>query len=426
MRSAALLLLLAARPAAALESWAIDPATTGLLVEDHRAPLLEVEIEFPAGTWSPWVQQHDADEAFEIQLYDPQAALRRRADALAATVSLSSGDRGSTLSLSCHKDDAAAALELVRQILGNREFDRGELARRRQSEKLEWVASSRQPQFALAQAAARILFAEGDPRRRPYERPRPATSDVARLVAARDVLVRLPGRVVGFAGDVTLDQAQHLAQDLLPAAGGEAPPDLAPRLSPVVPAEHRPRATTVRLPRLTQAYMAYGRESLRWIDPEYAASQIADHALGGHFNSRLMLALRQEGGDTYGASVNSEGTIDPDAYALISYSRTENAPALERKLREVLARFRSEGILESERLLAAGAIVGRRALDHQTPGSLLREALTERRYGLPYGFFETQAKRAAALTLDEVNAFIRSFYDPARFTLVTLIAQRPR
>jgi zinc protease len=422
-RALVLALACCGSPATALEVWQVDAGTSGLLVEDHRAPLLFVTIEFPAGSWSPWVEEHDADAAFETQMRDSTGELRRRADRLAATVSLSAGDRASWLTLSCHREDAEAALDLVRSILANRDLDPAELKRSRQNRKLAWAASLKQPQFVLGQAAVRLLFREDDPRRREYEQPELPSTDVARLVAARDVLIRLPGRVVGLAGDLTLDEARRFARGLLPEHSPEVPPGIAPELGPLASAEDRPPEATVRLERLTQVYFAYGRDSLGWRDADYPASLIADHALGGHFNSRLMVALRQEGGDTYGAGVRNLGDVDPGAYGLASFTRTDNAEAAERKLREVLERFHAGGISEDERALAAGNVVGRRAFARQSPSSLLSTAMRERRHGLPFGFFDRQAERAAALSLEEVNAFIRRFHDPALFTMVRLRAK---
>jgi zinc protease len=415
-------LVLAALPAASagpVQEWQVDEATTGLLVEDHRAPVVSVRLEFAAGTYSPWAEEQDAGVAFESQLHDSKGDLRRRADRLAAGVSVITGDRSSLLSLTCSKEDLLAALRLVRDALQGADLDRKELSRLRQQRKIDWQGALKEPQFLLRQAGVRMLFREGDPRRRPWEKPKLPGTDPAKLVAARDVLVRIPGRVIAFAGDLDLEEARRLAQGLLPPAGS-APAGLAPALGPVTPVEKRPREETIRLPRLTQVYFAYGRDSIGWLDPDYAASLIADHALGGHFNSRLMVALRQEFGDTYGAGVYRDDDLDPGVYAIGTFTRTANAEATERRIREVLAKFHSLGITEEERALAAGNVVGRRAFNRQSPGQILSAAIQERRCGLPYGFFDRQAEKAAALTLEEVNSFIRRFHDPARFTMLKL------
>lgn len=409
--------------AAEIREWEVGPGTTGLLIEDHRVPLVSVIVEFPVGSWSPWAIRNDAETAFTIQNRDPDGALRRRADRLAVSLQLDVGERSSSVRISCGKADLPEALRLARDVLANRSFDRSELKRRRQTDKLTWKASLKEPRFVLWQAAARMLFVADDPRRRPFEKPEPSETDPGRLAAARDTLVRIPGRVVGFAGDLTEEAARSLAVDLLPPPL-EAPPDgLAPAVSPLTPRSSRPASRTVELPRLTQVYFAYGRDSLGYRDPDYPASMIVDHALGGHFNSRLMVALRQDEGDTYGASVFHEGGLEPGAYGLTTFTRTDNAAQVASKLEAVLARLHEQGITEEERALAAGNVVGRRAFLRQSPAQILSTAMEERRLALPYGFFDRLAERAATLPLDEINAFARRFHDPEAFTMLTVRAK---
>jgi predicted Zn-dependent peptidase len=412
------LLLASPLPAAEVREWAVDAGTTGLLVQDDRVPLVHVTIRFAAGSWSPWVDANDADAAFEIQAHDRKGDLRHRADRLAASLDLAVGARSSTLSASCLKEDLPAVLDLVRDVLANRDFDRSELKRRRQSAKIGWKLALKEPRFVLMQAAARLLFREDDPRRDPYEKPRPFTTDAEALAAARDTLVRLPGRMVGFAGALTVEEAKGFAEGLLPPPLSDPTDRVELVLPPLLPGSERPREVDVPLARLTQVYFAYGRESLAWEDEDAPASMIVDHALGGHFHSRLMLALRQEEGDTYGASVYDDGGRDAGLYGLTTFTRTENAGAAETKIREVLETLHRDGITEEERALAAGNVVGRRAFLRQSPQQILSVAMTERAFGLPYGFFDRRAERAAALTLDEVNAFVRRFYDPEGFTMI--------
>jgi predicted Zn-dependent peptidase len=224
--------------------------------------------------------------------------------------------------------------------------------------------------------------------------------------------------MVGFAGALTVEEAKGFAEGLLPPPLSDPTDRVELVLPPLLPGSERPREVDVPLARLTQVYFAYGRESLAWEDEDAPASMIVDHALGGHFHSRLMLALRQEEGDTYGASVYDDGGRDAGLYGLTTFTRTENAGAAETKIREVLETLHRDGITEEERALAAGNVVGRRAFLRQSPQQILSVAMTERAFGLPYGFFDRRAERAAALTLDEVNAFVRRFYGPEGFTMI--------
>jgi predicted Zn-dependent peptidase len=420
-RGLVLALALGLRAAAAfpgIEVVELDPATTLVVLEDHRAPVVEVRVEFPVGRWSPWAREHHAAEAFAIQLEDSERALLRRADSLAVGLQAWMGARSATVSASCLRDDLPGALELIHDVLQSRDFNEAELKRWRKQQRIGRAAQEKTPEFRRAQAVARLLYAPEDPRRRPYESLERIETRARRLVAVRDTIVRLPGRTVALAGDVTLDEAARLVDGLLPAALDERPRGLAPDLMPLAARPGSAETVVVRLARLTQAYFALARDAPGWLDDDAPAFLVANHVLGGHFFSRLYVALRHEEGETYGASARSTSSIEPGALTLTTFTKAEGAAATEKKLRDVLARFHAGGITEEERAAAAGNLLGRRPFARETPGQVLDRFLTERRLGLPAGFFDRRAERAAALDLEEINEFIGRWYDPRDFSMI--------
>ncbi len=405
-----------------IQTWSVDAGTLAVLVEDHRAPIVEVDVQFPVGGWSAWAHDSHAEEAWSIQMWDSQGALRARADQLATDIGMYMSSRESVAGASCRKDDLPEVLKLVREILSNRDFDRAELGRRKKSREIDWEASLKNPQFVMEQTVARLIFAPDDPRRRPYEPPEKLETDVAKLAATRDAIIRLPGRVIGFAGDLTRAEAEQLARDLLPPAADRAPEGAAPHLPALQPRSQRGAEKEVALPRLTQVYLAYARDSLTLQDPDKPAEMIADHVLGGHFYSRLYEALRHEEGDTYGTGTeDTGGELAPGAYAAWTFTKTQNAAHTDQKLREVVKVLHDSGITEEERAAAAGYLLGRRAFERQSPGQVLNEFMWEHWRGLPRGFRDQLAEKAAATALQDINAFIRKFYDPAQFTMVKLV-----
>lgn len=409
--------------AAAVATFAVDAGTEGVLVEDHRAPVVAVTIEFPVGSWSPWARAHHADDAFTFQDDDPERSLRKRADALAASIDLDMGDRSASVALRCLKDDLAAVLVLAKDILANTRYDPHELKRARRQSPILWRGNETDVAFRMAQATARTLFTPDDPRRLPYEKPDAVGTDVAELVAARDLLIRLPGRIIGFAGDLTLDEAKAAAAGLLPAPLTAVPAGIAPRLGAILPAASRAKAQYIEVRRLTQVYLALGRDSLPWTDPRRPAFLVADHVLGGHFYSRLYVALRHDAGDTYGAGTRERGDVVPGAYAATTFTRAGNATLIEAKLRYVMDRFRKEGISETERAAAISYLRGNRALHRQSAGQILGRFLTERRLGLAPGFLDAQIERASAMSLAEINAFIRDYYYSAQWSMLRAVPQ---
>lgn len=408
--------------AAAVATWTVDAGTQGALVEDHRAPTVSVRVEFPIGAASPWARAHHAVEAFGWQQNDPERALKRRADALGVDLSVGMGNRSAALRGRCLKRDLDAMLALVRDVLSNTRYDEKDIKRTERERSIQWRGNETDVQFRLGQAAARMLFEDPkDPRRRYYEKPEGLERRSEALAAARDAVVRSPGRVIGFAGDLTPDEARRAADGLLPPADARVIADSAPQWGPVVPASRRPKDTSIPMRKLTQVYFAYGRDSLPWSDPSRPAFLIADHVLGGHFYSRLYVALRHEAGDTYGAGTDERGDVVPGAYGAATFTRAANAAAIEAKLRETIAVFREKGITEDERAKAVGYLTGRRAFGRQSPEQILDRALSEARLGLAPGYLDDVVDRASKLSLDEINAFIRDFYDPAQFSMIRAV-----
>jgi predicted Zn-dependent peptidase len=406
-----------------VQQWQLEPGTEVLLVEDHRAPLVTVTIEFPVGHWSAWARDHHAEEACDIQMHDPAGSLRARADRLSVDLSVGMGSHHAAVTASCLREDVAAVLDLVRDVLGNRDFDAAELKRWNKNDRLEWDASRKEPWFRLTQAGARLLYDADDPRRRDSEKPRPRITNSARLAEARDVVVRLPGRVIAFSGDLTRADAERMAAGLLPPVTDSPPDGLSPVLAPMTPMDELPAEHVETMPKIQQTFFAYGRHSLAYDSPQYPAFLVADHVLGGHFFSRMYQALRHEGGETYGTGTTGHGGTHREGYALVTFTRGDNAEVTEQKLRDVLLRLHDGGITEEERQAAVGYLVGSRAFSRQAPSQILERRLWERRHGLPAGFYDALVDRAAQVGLDEINAFTREFYDPSLFKMIEISPQ---
>jgi zinc protease len=396
--------------------WSLDEATTVVLVEDHRAPLVELRVQVPAGDWTPWFQDNHGEEAWTLQHYDPDGDLRARADALAIDLSMYTRQQRSVLSVSCLKQDLPAAVELVGDIFANTAYDEAELRRAQKGIRIGWDGNLKDPDFRLNQRKAALLFDEEDARRYSFIKPDDIETDGAVLAATRDTMLRLPGRIIGLAGDVSREEAEETIQDLLPEAGA-LPEGMAPVFKPLL---QRPLEYVESMANLTQVYFAYLREGPTWDDDDYVAWLVADHTLGGHFYSRLYVSLRHEGGETYGAYTTGSGAGSPEAYALSTFTRTENKATTQDKLQQTLATFHADGITEEELADAVGYMSGRRLRMRQAPGQVLNETLWALSNDHPIDWEVQLVEAARSLTVESVNASIQVFFDPEKFTMLTV------
>jgi zinc protease len=400
-------------------TWAVDDTTTAVLVEDHRAPLVELRIQIPAGSWTPWLIASHGEEAWTHQHYDPDGTLRARADALAADLSFSVLQQRSLLSVSCLKRDLPEALTLVGDIFANDAYDTEELKRTAKGTRIGWESSLKDPDFRTGQAAHRLLYADGDPRRIPYEEPADIETDGAVLAATRDAMLRLPGRVIGFGGDLTRAEVEALLGGILPAA--QAAPE---GLTPVfLPLNTLPDDAVEPMDNLTQTYFSWFRAGPDWDAADYAAWRVADHVLGGHFFSRLYVALRHDGGETYGARTRGEGAAEAELYSIATFTRLENTATTEAKLRATLATFHDGGITAEELSDAQGYFAGSRLMDRQSPGQVLNEVMWDLGNDRPVDWADQLNAATATLTLEQVNAAITAHFDPADFTMLKVTVE---
>jgi predicted Zn-dependent peptidase len=379
---------------------------------------VEVRLEVPVGRWSRWFREQGGEAAWEALLLDPDRALLRRADALAVDVATSVDSRACTLRATFLREDLPAATELLRGILAEHPLDRKELKRRARARALGWRLSMKDPSYRLERASAYLLFGEGDPRRLSYAPPWKDVPSEAGLRAVQERMLAMPGRALGVAGISTALPRSRSPTRCSPGGCG-APPGRG-SLAPGRRCRWRSaRTVTETLSGLTQVYMADVRTSLPLHEADAPAFAIADHVLGGHFYARLSTALRHEGGETYGAWTRSTRETVETVYAASTFTRTDNAAVAEGKLSQVLRTFHEGGITgggaERRPWDTSGAAV---PSPGKSPAQILERALFERRLGVPQGSLDALVERAEALSLEEVNAFIRRFYDPALFRRV--------
>lgn len=391
------------------------PATEGVLIADHRAPLVELRVQFPVGMASLWGIEHELDRAFQTAPLDRDGEFERRIDRLTDGVSLWVDLYAAHASVSCHRADLERCVELLRELLDNEHVDRGRVRQLRRRTRLERSLAAQGPALQLDRAMAELLFAPRDPRRRAGAAAWRET-DPRKLAATRRQAIRLPGRRIGFAGDVTAEQALRLARRLLPPVA--TPTSIATESNFLPLSQPLPKAHDVPMRRLTQTFYRYARPSLSITDPDFPLLMVASEILGGHFYSRLYVALRHEGGDSYTASAQLSYAPETQYYSVTTFTRLENREQIEQRLRRALATFHQAGVTAAEREEALQALAGEQRFARQSPGQLLTRLFWERARGLPDGTVDRLVPLAASRSLAELNRFIRQWFDPTHFTMI--------
>jgi zinc protease len=145
---------------------------------------------------------------------------------------------------------------------------------------------------------------------------------------------------------------------------------------------------------------------------EAIKAYVLNTLLGGYFNSRLNLNLREGKGYTYGA----RSSLSPDelagefrAYASVRNEVTDSSMMA---FLEELNKIRTELVTEDELQIVKNYITGSFARSLESSQTIARFALNTARYDLPQDYYTTYLEKVASVTREELLALAKKYVTP--------------
>ena len=413
LRVALLPLLLAAAPPAdarvQIEHWTTQSGARAYFVETHALPIVDVSVEFAAGA-----------------AYDPPG----RAGLGQLTLALLKGGSGRYDEGEVDRRIAGAGA----QLHDNFDLDRAGYALRTLSSEAERTAALdtladilQAPRFASdiferekARAIANVAEEETQPERIAEKRlyalmypshPYGATATRATLAAiTREDVERhyrarygSAGAAVTIVGDLTVDAAKALAEQLTSRLGRGGESALPPS-PPPAPGE----TVRVAFPS-TQSHVLLGEAVLTRDDPDYFPLLVGNYILGGGgFSSRLMTDVRSKHGLAYSVYSYFYPLARPGPLQVGLQTRRDQAFEALRRVQGVIADFIARGPTAAELKAAKQSLVGGFPLRIDTNRKVLEQLAVIGFYGLPLDWLDRYPARFEAVTLGQVrDAFAR-------------------
>jgi zinc protease len=147
---------------------------------------------------------------------------------------------------------------------------------------------------------------------------------------------------------------------------------------------------------------------------------LANYPLGGAFNSRINMNLREDKGYTYGARSGFAGEKDYGLFTASAGVRTDSTAASVAEFARELKDFQRDGMTAEELSFVKNAFGQRDALRFETPGQklgLLSRVLT---YDLPDDFIEQQQSILSGVSADELKALTSQNVDLDKLAIVVV------
>ena len=314
----------------------------------------------------------------------------------------------------------AEALALFGEVLTTPTFPAREIERLRAERLAELLQRRTEPRGLAEDMFARFVYAPDARYGRPADGDEASVAaigrdDVAAFWAER---YRPGGTTLVVVGDVGMDDARRLAEQALGGWRGERPPavdaapDQAARLTRAVHVVDKADAP--------QAELRLGHVGLPRRHPDYFAVTVMNALLGGLFNSRINLNLRERHGYTYGAFSHFDWRRAAGPFVVSTAVATDvTHRAAQEALLEV-ERFGDITVDDRELTLATDYLDGVFPIRFETTAAIAGALGGLVTFGLPEDYYDTYRANVRAVTPDDVRRVAREHLHSARLQLVVV------
>lgn len=408
-----------------LRTFAIGDADVGLWVaEDRQLPEVSVRLLVEAGA----VREEDGRiGAAELTARLLTEGSERRSatemaewgDRLGIGFRASAGHDLAFLGVSALAETLDGALDFLAAAVREPTFPSDETDRVRKELVDELERDRDESDVVADQALARSIF--GDHR---YASPSSGTPESVRGLGRDDVeaFYRRGYTAADAAFVVCGDVDPEAVRDAVEDRFGDWRPGEA-RVDPSAPPERARDAGTVVVvdrPGSRQAEIRLGGVGVAYGADDFYAVQVANAVLGGLFNSRVNMNLREDKGWTYGAGTAFRSRRAPGPFVGRTAVQTDAAAAA---LEEFVAEIRGmwgDPPDEEELELARNSLVESLPRQFETVHQVARKVATQIAYGLPDDYWERFPERIREVTAREAAEAARRRLRPSGLTAVVV------
>ncbi|MGP5173833.1 MULTISPECIES: M16 family metallopeptidase [Psychrobacter] len=319
------------------------------------------------------------------------------------------------------------AVDLMTQMLSEPAFDDSILARNK-ARLLVGLQQQKQDPNSLAS----IAFSEALYGEHPYAHPSAGTLESVptiekqQLIDFKNRYLVAANASVAITGNLTLEQAKKLAEDITSKLPKGQPATELPEPKPLSQAKH------IHIPfPSTQTTVLMGQlGDKRATDPQSQQKQtnfaVGNEVLaGGDFNARLMTEIRQNLGYTYGISGSMNPMLARGPYQIGFSTRNDKARAAIDASLAVINDTLEKGITSTEMRLTTDNLKNSFPMGFASNAGINGLLGMMNFYQLPNSYLTDYVKRIDQVQLSEVNQTMQDILKPDDFLIITVGQEDP-
>lgn len=378
-------------------------------------PLISIQISWPIGYWHESIQHAGVSQIMvnlmeEKSLNSTAEALNDRLKSLGASLSFYTGALETGISIRCLKKDVQEVMQIAEERLLKPAFDSEDIERLRKQQ-LENLKNRKTNAGALASDMVNATLMEGHRAALPELGTQKSIAAISKATIQewyariyQPSLARVSA--IGYSNAAELDADLGFLNQL-----NRNPKELIHSF-PELKFPIRPTLIVVDKPGSAQSEIRFVSKGLPYdaLGP-YFLSNVATFPLGGAFNSRLNLNLREDKGYTYGVRAGFQGNPHFGYFQVAgSFLHATSDSSITEIMKELTAYF-NEGPTDAEIEFTRLAMAQREALSYETPWQrlgILKNILT---YNLSTDYTTKQKNMLNSMNSSIMNFHIKRYLD---------------
>jgi len=332
--------------------------------------------------------------------------LSNRLEKLGSTVTVTSNDNYSTINIKSLTENLDATLDIAAERLFMPAFSEEDF-KRLKDQTLEGIEIAKKQASATASNVNRyLLFGKQNS----FAYPSSGTSKTVNNISLNDVKNYYTNRYSPSITDVIAvsDLSSKELTKKLSVFANWTGPEVAPTPLKAFPQFDKTRIYLVDKPDAAQSEIRIAKRALPFdATGEYYTAGLMNYVLGGAFNSRINLNLREDKGYSYGAGSRFSGDIDFGTFFAASAVRADATAASLTEFIKEITRYKNNGITSDELVFTKNSIGQRDARSYETPSQKLNFLSRIKTFNLVDGFVDEQKSILASMTKAEADALAK-------------------
>lgn len=339
-------------------------------------------------------------------------------DNLGSTISFGAGNYSTTIFVESLKENLDATLSLLKEVLYTPRFDDADFQRIKK-QNLEGVQNQKtNPSLTASKVFNKIMY-KGTVLETYYTGDFKSLNKltVEECKSFYDRFYSPSVTKLAVAGNITKEELMSKIDFLKSWAKKDV-------VIPAIPEIKLPEKTQIYLvdkPYAAQSTVMVGHPSLKF---DYKGDQykntIMNFTLGGAFNSRINLNLREDKGYTYGARANFGANKHVGSYVFSSDIKKVATDSAITELLKEIKKFKTSGITADELTFTKSSVLLSEALDYETPNQKLSLMSSILQNNLPRDFSKEQQQIVNNITAAEVNALAQKYLMPENMIILVV------